>query len=294
MRTLLVVFFLLLAAIVHVISLGKSADAMKQLPQGEEYAFVLPSPILKIASLEYQGLASDILFLKSMLFIGEAQQRKETPRIREWEWQWWTKVLDTATNLDPYFFDPYFYANAFLPWDAGKTEDANRLIEKGSRYRDWDWQLPFFVGFNNFFFLHNDGKAAEFLMEASRRPGGDPMLGSIASRLAFKGNRTETATLFLEELAKKTSDPGLKKRYEIRIKALRAILALEKSVTIYKKKFGRNPRNIDELVGRDILKQLPQDPYGGTYYLTQDGRARSTTSSEIEPYLSPLQKKMRQ
>ena len=49
--------------------------------------------------------------------------------------------------------DPYFYANAFLPWDAHMTEETNRLLEKGSRYRDWDWMLPFFIGFNDFFFL---------------------------------------------------------------------------------------------------------------------------------------------
>jgi len=293
-RWLYIAVFLFVAVCLHVFSLGKAADAMKQLPQGEEHAFVLPAPILKIASLEFQGLASDVLFLKAMVFMGGTFDRKEKPRVKDWEWTWMEKVLDTASDLDPYFFDPYFFANAFLTWDAGKVDETNRLLEKGSRYRDWDWMLPFYIGFNSFFFLQEDAKAAEFLYEASRRPGGDPRLGSLASRFAFKGNRTETAILFLEDIAEKTNDYRLKKQYETRIRALRSILVLETAIVTYKKKYGKNPLKIDELVDRKILKRLPLDPYGGTYYIAKDGRIKSTTVSEIEPYLSPLQKQMRQ
>jgi hypothetical protein len=288
-----IAILLLFAAVVHVISLGRAADAMKMFPKDEERAFVLPSPILKIASLEFRGLVSDIIFLDAMVFIGESQQRKERPRVKDWEWTWFTTVLDTSTDLDPYFFDPYFYANAFLPWDAGRAEQANQLLIKGSRYRDWDWMLPFFIGFNDFFFLHKDAEAAPYLMEASRRPGGDLMYASIAARLAFKENRTETALFFLEETARRTDDQSLKKIYETRIQALQSIVVLEKGVSLYKKKFGKMPETIDELVNRNILPQLPVDPYGGKYYIAQDGAVKSTTSSELEPHFSKTMKSFR-
>ncbi len=284
MQRLFLIILVVLAGFIHVVSLGKASDAMKKLPQGADYAFVLPSPILKVAALEYQGLASDVLFLNSMVFIGEAQDRKEKPKVKEWEWHWWLKTLDAATDLDPYFFDPYYYANAFLPWEAHMTEEANDLLEKGSRYRDWDWMLPFFIGFNDFYFLNKDVEAAPFLMEASRRPGGDPMLASIAARLAFKENRTETAIFFLEETVRRTDEESLKKLYETRIQALQSIDLLEKGVDLYKKKFGRLPSTVDELVRRNIINQLPVDPYGGTYYIAQDGKVGSTTSSELEPH----------
>ncbi len=286
MRSLFFSVFLVFAVVLHVLSLGKAADARKQLPQDEENAFVLPSAVLKIASLEYQGLASDILYLKCNVFMGGTLERKEEPRIKEWEWKWLVNVLDTTTDLDPYFFDPYFFANAFLPWDGGKVEEANRLLEKGSRYRDWDWMMPFFIGFNDFFFLHKDAEAAPYLMEASRRPGGDLMLGSLAARLAFNENRTETAVYFLEETARRTDDESLKQRYEMRAQALRSIVVLEKGISVYKKKFGKLPMTIDELVNQKILKELPTDPYGGMYYVAQDGTIGSTSSSELELHLS--------
>ncbi len=292
-RSPFIAILLFFAAALHVISLGRAADAMKMLPKDENRAFTLPSPILKIASLEFRGLVSDIFFLDAMVFIGESQQRKEIPRVKEWEWTWFTAVLDTSTDLDPYFFDPYFYANAFLPWDAGRAEQANKLLIKGSRYRDWDWMLPCFIGFNDFFFLHKDAEAAPFLMEASRRPGGDLMYASIAARLAFKENRTETALFFLEETARRTDDQSLKNLYETRIQALRSIIDLEKGVSLYKKQFGKMPATIDDLVNRNILHQLPVDPYGGKYYIAQDGTVKSTTSSELEPHMSKAMKSFR-
>ncbi len=292
MRRVFLVSLLLFMVCLHIIILGKAGESVKRLPQSDDSDFVIPSPVLKIMSLEFQGVVSDVLFLKSMGFIGGASERKESPKVKAWEWEWFAKVLDITTDLDPYFLDPYLYANAFLPWDAGKTEEANRLLEKGNRYRNWDWRLPFYIGFNNFFFLHNDGKASEYLMEASRRPGGDPLFASIAARLAFKENRTENALYFLEELTKNSEDMTVKKRYEIRIKALRSIVVLEKGIDLYKKKLGRTPANVDELVKQKILSQLPQDPYGGSFYITKDGKIRSSSRSELEPYLSPLAKSL--
>jgi len=290
MRRLFLIILVLIAGYLHVVFLGKASEEMKKLPQGDDHAFILPSPILKVAALEYQGLASDVLFLNSMAFIGETQERKERPRVKEWEWRWWLKTLDAATDLDPYFFDPYFYANAFLPWDAHMAEETNHLLEKGSRYRNWDWMLPFFIGFNDFFFLQKNVEAVPFLMEASRRPGGEPMLASIAARLAFKENQTETAIFFLEETVRRTDEESLKKIYETRIQALRSIAILEKGVASYKKKFGKLPPTVDELVHRNIINKLPLDPYGGTYFVEQDGKVRSTTSSDLEPYISPAMK----
>ncbi len=293
MRGLIVAVSLLLAAALHVISLDKASNEMKMLPMVEDPSFILPSGLLKIAALEFRGLASDVFFLESMTFIGETQNRKETPKVKQWEWRWWTKLIDTATDLDPYFLDPYYYANAFLPWDAGNAEEANRILKKGSSYRDWDWILPFFIGFNDFYFLHDYNDAYEFLMEASRRPGGDPMYASIASRLAFRENRTETAIFFLEETARNIEEKNMKERFETRIQALRAVLVLERAVSEYKKKFGRNPATIEELINRKFLDRLPEDPYGGAYYLAKGGKIR-TTSSQLDLFLSPFAKKIHQ
>lgn len=278
MRRLAVVVLLIMLTVVHVLVLGKATEEVSALPRHEESAYVLPSPLLAITALEFDGLASDFMFLKVLVFFGGTLGRKEIPKVREWEWGWFYKVLDVSSDLDPYFFDPYYFGNAILTWDAGMIREANLLLEKGSRYRDRDWLLPFYLGFNHFYFFQDSEKASEYLMESSRRPGASPITVSLATKLAHKAKRTETAIIFLEQILEKTEDARLRKEYETRLDGLRKLLYLERAVAFYKKKFGRTPVMLDELVKRGMIKAIPLDPYGGTFFIDRRGVVSSTSN----------------
>jgi hypothetical protein len=267
MRKPLLVVLTVVLAIMHFFTLGKATNAAGTLTKGEGTVYVIPSPILKITTLEYDGLVSDFLFLKALVFVGSVFERTENQRILEWEWYWLHNVLEASAELDPYFFDPYYFANANLTWGGGLIRETNRLLEKGSRFRDWDWRLPLYLGFNNFFFLHENEKASEFLMVAARRPGGSPVFASIASKLAYKERRTENAILFLEEIVRKTANDELKKEYETRLDALRSISILERAVAAYREKFRKTPRKVDDLMAKKMITTIPKDPYGGTFYM---------------------------
>ena len=162
--------------------------------------------------------------------------------------------------------------------------EANDLLSKGIKHRTWDWMLPFFAGFNHFYFLQENEKAAEFLMEASRRPSADPMLASIASKLAFQERRTETSIQFLEEMLQKTDDELTKQRFKKRIEALRGILLLEQAVEQYQRRYHDKPHSVELLVAKGMIQNVPQDPYGGKFYLDPSGSVRSTTERELMPH----------
>lgn len=282
--TVAISIFILVLASLHVIALGRSAEERKLLPRGEGSSIVLPSALLKITSLEFKGLVSDMLFLNSIVFYGGTLGREERPRVKDWEWQWIDKTLSASTDLDPYFLDPYLFGNATFTWEAGMIREANDLLSKGSTFRTWDWMLPFFAGFNYFYFLQENEKAADLLMEASRRPFADPMLASIASKLAFKEKKTETSIQFLEEMVQRTDDEMAKQRFKRRIEALRGVLLLEQAVLQYKKRYRDTPRNIEALIAKGVIQKVPQDPYGGQFYLDPSGAVRSTTESELIPH----------
>ena len=282
-RTVSTVVFLLILASLHVIALGKSSVERKQLPRGEESAIVLPSPLLKITALEFDGLVSDFMFLDAIVFYGGTHNRTERPRVKQWEWQWLDRTLSASTDLDPYFLDPYLFENAIFTWEAGMVRETNILLEKGCRHRAWDWMLPFYTGFNYFYFLQENEKAAEFLMEASRRPNANPMLGSIAAKLAFKEKKTETAIQFLEEMLLRTDDEPTKQRFKKRIEALRGILLLEQAMANYQQRYHVKPRSFEMLIAKGLIEKVPDDPYGGKFYIDPSGSVQSTTESELMP-----------
>ncbi len=277
MRTLLIailVFALALAAnAVAINGVSRERDALRK---EEGTGLLFPSSIAKIIALEYKGLVADALFSRAHTFYGGKLMRRED--LSEEEWSWIYKSADIATDLDPYFLDPYYFGAVNLAWEANRVKDANTLLEKALRYRTWDWTIPFYLGFNHFYFLQDNEKASEYLMEASRRPGSSSLMVDLAVKLSYKVKRTENAIIFLENILKRTDDEKLRREYETRLLALRRLLYLENGVAFYREKFGKKPHGLEELIQRKIINEIPADPYGGIFQLDAQGRVSSTSN----------------
>jgi hypothetical protein len=279
-----IAIMLVVLVVLHVLSLREASEKRKSLPSDGIVSILLPSPVLKITSLEFKELASDLLFIRALIFDGSTYERKERPRMKAWEWQWLHQLFTASTDLDPYFFDPYFVANARLTWEGGMINETNALLEKGARYRDWDWMLPFFIGFNHFYFLRDNAAASQYLSEAAKRPGPSASLASLASRLAYKEKKTENAIIFLEVIARKTEDEKLKKEFETRLKALKIRLFLERAVVSYKQKYHALPSDINKLVTKGIITEIPADPYEGAFSLSATGEITATSDYQLIPH----------
>ena len=271
------VFLLAAFIVLHLFLLQRATIESKMLPAVPEVGVVIPTPVLKITSLEFKGFVSDLLFLHALIFKGSTYERMEEPRMKPEEWQWFYRMISASADLDPYFSDPYYLANAHMTWEAGMVLETNELLEKGTQYRDWDWSLPFYAGFNSFYFLQDNAKAAELLATAAQRPGPGEQLLSLASRLAYTGKKTENAITFLSAILAKTEDRRLRKQYTTRINALQARLLLEQGVSSYQKKYGRYPGNLQDLVLAGIITELPRDPYGGGFSMGANGQVTSTS-----------------
>ncbi len=270
---------------IQVLALSRTAASWRELPKGEGAVAAIPASILKITSLDYDGVASDYLFLEALVFMGSTFERKERPRVKDWEWKWLYNVLDASAVLDPYFRDPYYFANANLAWEGGLINETNALLERGTRFRSWDHLLPFFMGFNYFYFLQDYEKASDALMTASERPDASPLYASLAAKLAYKTKRTETAISFLELMVKKTNDELMRAEYQNRLQVLQGVVSLEQGVQEYRARYGRTPRTVQALLQKGIIRELPPDPFGGKYYLDERGEVRTTSEYVIMPHL---------
>ncbi|BCR04668.1 hypothetical protein DESUT3_17370 [Desulfuromonas versatilis] len=240
-----------------------------------EAGYVIPSKYSRVLALEYKGLLSDFLLLKTITFFGERVVFGQ--ELSQEDWQYIIGSLDAITDLDPYFLDPYILAEGLLTWEAGHYADANRLLEKGLEYRVNDWQLPFFIGFNHFFFLKDFEKGAEYLMMASRLPNSPSFLPGLAARIGYYGDKAHTAVMFLKGVIAQTSDERLKSRLNLRMMALEKAALLEDLVQKYREERGSLPEKIEDLVSGGYIDQIPIDPYGGEWLIMKNGRVFSTS-----------------
>jgi tetratricopeptide (TPR) repeat protein len=237
--------------------------------------YVMPSKFSRILAMGNKGILSDFIFLKTATFFGGKSIKKGA--LKKEDWQYIVKSLDVTTDLDPYFVDPYFLAEGLLAWSAGMPEEANTILIKGTKYRISDWRLPFFIGFNDFYFLHDYETASDYIMAASRIPNSPGFFPTLAARLAYYGGKSKTALLFLRQMLKEANNPVMQKSLELRLLALERAVSIEEALDKFKKDQKRLPTKLNELVTQGYLNEMPKDPYGGKWVILDNGRVFSTS-----------------
>ncbi len=270
--------FLLLAVgvLIGIFSANKLAKIYRERPPLESVRYVPKPSLLKAVALEYRLLLADFFWMKVTLIYGEPNFRKKaTPE----DWDYIEKTIQVVTELDPYFFIPYYFAGIVLPMEADRVDDANKFLMRGMKYLKKEWRIPFLIGFNYYYYKHEELEAAKYLEIASKLPGSPEYLPQLASRLRYQAGDIRHAIAFLMTMYNNTDNLELKKSLAMRIKALQDIYYLTQAVEIFKKKFNRPPKNLEELVETHIIKAIPRDPYGGKYYYDpKDGRVKTTSN----------------
>lgn len=239
-------------------------EALAQLPSGEQ---------LKPAFLGYHHLGADVLWLQLLQVLG-----KKRNTINEYEWIYHT--MDVITTLDPQYDYVYYVGGVVLTSLANRVDLSNQLLEKGFKEDPTEWSIPFLLGYNHYFILGDASKAAEYIANAARLPGGPAYLPGLASRMYAEANNPDTALQFLEALWRQTQDERMREVVAKRAKEVmseRDIRLLESAVQQYRKVRGQYPSTLYELMFNGEIAQLPQDPFGGMYLL--DSKTGKVTSS---------------
>lgn len=249
-------------------------EAMTQEEKGGPTTlFIPPATVLKRVALGYDRLASDFYWLRAIQYFGEGANARENYR-------WLYPIINLVTDMDPQFAYAYKFAGVTIPYDAASAEKANQILEKGIKSLPEVWQIPFYVGFNSFYFMRQYEKAAQYMSRASRLPGAPPFLAGLASRLYAEAQRPDMAIEFLVEMYNSVEDDLLRKELEKRIKEAvveRDITLLNVAVEKFLELKGRYPANLPELVAAGIINRLPAEPFGGRYYFNPDKKQVEST-----------------
>jgi tetratricopeptide (TPR) repeat protein len=242
-------------------------------PPEVRLGFFPPAPVVKALSADQYQFVSHLISLRCLFYFGTLVEEKGQVR----DWNKLHRALYTSTRLDPYNMDAYYFSQAVLPWDAGKPQEAIDLLEYGFAHRTWDWYLPFFLSFDYAFFMKDYGKAGEYLTKAAELNPRAAWFSTLAARYYYEGGRTALALAYLKELIPTARNEAIRKQLMIRAEALESILQLEEALADFRNRFHQAPENLQELVHVGILNHIPEDPYGGTFYLDKEGKVRTTS-----------------
>jgi tetratricopeptide (TPR) repeat protein len=187
-------------------------------------------------------------------------------------------IVDLVTDLDPRH--GYAYQSAGITLSAsGRLEESDAILEKGIRNAP-RWSFPFYLAFNAFFYRQDYEAAARWAEIAARMPGASHRIRNLALTLKVKSGSPDDAVRFLAEMRGAVGDDETAATIEEQLKVAllqRNFAVLDEAVARFRGLHGRLPLPLDEVVWSGLLPALPEDPYGGRYYLDpSDGLAHST------------------
>ena len=195
------------------------------------------------------------------------------------EWLKIFKDLRAIHMLEPYFFDPYFMEAGFV-WNVKEKKYFIKLINYNLEYgigKCRNWMLPFFIGFNYFYFLNDKVKGAHYLHMAEKTQGAPFYLPFLVSRLYVQAGRLDLAIAVTQEQLKRAKGRKREKLKD-RLLALKTIKRLSLAVEAYKSHFGTCPLSLAELVKKGFIQEVPEDPYGGEFYIDKTCKVWTTSN----------------
>lgn len=250
-------------------SLKKNYKTFNYLPSGK---------FLKGACLSFDELLADLLWIKALGYFTDQYKQKG-------RYKWLYHIVNVTTTLDPSFEDPYEFSGVIFSVEVNDIEKSNYFLKKGMEnvpQHHWRyWYLPFFIAFNYMYHEANYQTAAKYLEIAASFAESPAYLPLLVSRIYANTEDPGIAIPFLHKMIERASTPEMKKKLELRIKEIQVkqdIQLLTAARDHYKKLTGNDLQSLDDLTIHNLIQQIPQEPFGGNYFISHKNNAIQTTT----------------
>lgn len=206
-KALLMTSLVILASLQLLLS-SQQVQRERQLRASQATLFFLPpAKALRLAVLDFDNLAADLIWVKTILYFSEQFMGRRDFRYLE-------RLLNLITDLDPRFEKAYIWASAAFVYNGNlirraNIEASNRILLKGWDYyneslvkwriSDDFWRIPFSIGFNYAIELRDKVKGAPYLRAASMFPQTPEYMRTMAATFLRKSGDYVGALDALEE-----------------------------------------------------------------------------------------------
>lgn len=246
----------------------------------------LPSgTFLKGMALGYDEALADFLWVRTIGYFGSHVKTDQ-------DYTWLIHMLQLITELDPRYESPYEFAGVILPAELEDVDTAITFLKKGirdiPRHNPRYWLQPFYLGFCYFIYKDQPIQAAQYYQQAAAFPKSPSYLPLLIGRLYAAENRPQDGISVIYQMlddkkSKMSSNSYTRDALIKRIKQLRVgmhLRLLQSAVDEYVQIYNKQPDQLADLVARLFLPMIPDEPFGGYYYIS--GLTGEVLSSKSE------------
>lgn len=198
-------------------------------------------------------LDAERLYIKVMTFKDATTSKATTPPYADAL----SNHFEIMQHLHPYLFDTYWATEAFLPWYGDDyVRRANTILQAGINYQPNRWEIPFFLGWNHFYYLGDSHTAYDYLIQSSKISGNN-FMRHLAAVLAAKEGNLEAGLTWLRTMRNSEQDEKKRKYMSRDVDAYEKAIMVQKKVHQFRNEKGQSPKKLQELIP-EYLDSLPE------------------------------------
>jgi hypothetical protein len=124
----------------------------------------------------------------------------------------------------------------------------------------------------NYYLAEHDMKNAALYFDIAAKTPGVPYYAQRFAENFGNEQKDRDRTIGLwESIRDTTNDPDTKLRAQAYVDHLEIFNYLEAAAAQYKGRYGAFPATLDQLVKKNIIPEIPQDPFGYPLVIAKDG-----------------------
>ncbi|MFA6082562.1 MAG: hypothetical protein WC773_04095 [Patescibacteria group bacterium] len=207
--------------------------------------------MLKISALGNNNFMADLLWLNTIQYYGGGDPYGK--------YQALPKLMSSILSLDNKFSYPYQFSGIVLSGE-GFSDQALQILKDGEVALPNNWEIPYYEGTIYYINKKDYAQSAAAYKRASEKPGA-PSKTKFLSAVEFdRSNDYQTALAIFEGLAESSDTQYFKDRAKLFVDHYTILQGLTNMIKDYKNKFGHYPKDLNELVQKHYLTEIPKDP----------------------------------
>lgn len=216
--------------------------------------------LTKNISFGFQNLVANWYWLQVIQYYGGGDPYGEYKKL--------PKLLDNVVTLNPKFEYAYTFTLLVVPGE-GMGEEAFAIGRKGMEALPDSWQIPYYMGTAYHINEKDYANAAKYLELAASKPGAPEIAKLLAAVYYSKSDQREIAYNLYRVIYETSEDDYSKERAKHRLENIEIMLFLEEAANVYKDRFGEYPSDLNLLVQRRIIAQIPTSPLEREFWIDQ-------------------------
>ncbi len=192
-------------------------DSLERFSENQERLYFPSGRFLREASCGFREVAADFLWFETIQYYGGFRKGEHDLR-------YFDVLIDSVTELDPKFFEAFYFASLVKGLDFGEIDEAVEILRRGILTNPDNASLHFNIGFMYYVFQQDYQRASVWFDAAARTSTANDFVRRFAAMAKTRAGQLDASLALWKNLRRTAINP------DVRALAQRMIERCEKMI----------------------------------------------------------------